>query len=186
MIAAALRCRACLLDSGATTATATTTGVSTDHQWQRLLVAATRAHSSSTQQPSPGVQSPIATKDSHHGLTWQQQLAAALVAATSQQPQMINANPQVKQIHGKEKNKRLRSNKSSIRASTREDGIHSNRIKFKKWYMGNSEVYVLVSGWNEVVKRNGLKPETPVQLWSFKKDSQLYFVLVRLQWGCSA
>ncbi|XP_071924954.1 putative B3 domain-containing protein At1g05615 [Coffea arabica] len=61
-----------------------------------------------------------------------------------------------------------------------EPSLAQSGIKLKKWYMGNSEVYVLVSGWNEVVKRNGLKPETPVQLWSFKKDSQLYFVLVRL------
>ena len=67
-----------------------------------------------------------------------------------------------------------------INALLIEPSLAQSGIKFKKWYMGNSEVYVLVSGWNEVVKRNGLKPETQVQLWSFKKDSQLYFVLVRL------
>ncbi|KAL3519183.1 hypothetical protein ACH5RR_021772 [Cinchona calisaya] len=57
---------------------------------------------------------------------------------------------------------------------------HQFTIKLKKWYMGKTETYALMSGWKEVVRRNGLKPGQLVQLWSFKKASQLFFVLVRL------
>ncbi|KAL3519181.1 hypothetical protein ACH5RR_021770 [Cinchona calisaya] len=75
-----------------------------------------------------------------------------------------------------------RHNKTEINAILIGTSVaHQFAVKLKKWYMGKTETYALVSGWKEVVKRNGLKPGQLVQLWSFKKASQLYFALVRLQ-----
>ncbi|XP_027120564.1 B3 domain-containing protein At1g05920-like [Coffea arabica] len=61
-----------------------------------------------------------------------------------------------------------------------EPSLSESKIRFKKWYIHDSGMYILTSGWNDVVERNGLKQGTLVQLWSFRKESQLYFALIRL------
>nr|XP_027120569.1 uncharacterized protein LOC113737551 [Coffea arabica] len=53
-------------------------------------------------------------------------------------------------------------------------------IKLRKWYMSSSSSYVLVSGWNEFVEKNGLESGIDVQLRSFKRGSKLYFILIKV------
>ncbi|KAK4336546.1 hypothetical protein RND71_044148 [Anisodus tanguticus] len=59
------------------------------------------------------------------------------------------------------------------------------KINLRKWYMNKdngktSSSYVLVTYWNEVVRRNTLKSGTLVQLWSFRKGEELCFALVKV------
>ncbi|KAK4336547.1 hypothetical protein RND71_044149 [Anisodus tanguticus] len=59
------------------------------------------------------------------------------------------------------------------------------KINLRKWFMNKdngkiSSSYVLVTYWNEVVRRNALKSGTLVQLWAFKKGEDLCFALIRV------
>ncbi|KAH0714513.1 hypothetical protein KY284_007418 [Solanum tuberosum] len=61
-----------------------------------------------------------------------------------------------------------------------------SEINLRKWFMNkdNGKVslsYVLVTYWNEVVRRNNLECDTKVQLWAFRKGVDLCFALVKLQ-----
>ncbi|KAI5353923.1 PREDICTED: B3 [Prunus dulcis] len=54
-------------------------------------------------------------------------------------------------------------------------------LRLKKWTMGGSVVYNLVSGWREIAKANKLKTSDTLQLWSFRDDSnKLGFVLIKI------
>ncbi|KAF3673028.1 putative egg cell-secreted protein 1.4-like [Capsicum annuum] len=55
-----------------------------------------------------------------------------------------------------------------------------SKINLRKWFMnkGNGN-YVLVTYWNEVVETNDLKIGTKVQLWAFRKGTDLCFALVK-------
>ncbi|CAB4267365.1 unnamed protein product [Prunus armeniaca] len=54
-------------------------------------------------------------------------------------------------------------------------------LRLKKWTMGGSIVYNLVSGWREIAKANKLKTGDTLQLWSFRDDSnKLGFALVKV------
>ncbi|KAM7459580.1 hypothetical protein LguiA_036574 [Lonicera macranthoides] len=52
-------------------------------------------------------------------------------------------------------------------------------IDLNKWDINKSFNYVLVSKWNELISKNGLKEGTVVQLWSFRVDDHLWFALVK-------
>lgn len=52
-------------------------------------------------------------------------------------------------------------------------------IDLNKWDMNKSFNYVLISKWNELISKNGLKEGTVVQLWSFRVDDHLWFALVK-------
>ncbi|KAK4356190.1 hypothetical protein RND71_025161 [Anisodus tanguticus] len=59
------------------------------------------------------------------------------------------------------------------------------KINLRKWFMNKdngkiSSSYVLVTYWNEVVRRNALKSGTLVQLWAFRKGEDLCFALVKV------
>ncbi|KAK4336541.1 hypothetical protein RND71_044183 [Anisodus tanguticus] len=59
------------------------------------------------------------------------------------------------------------------------------KINLRKWFMNKdngkiSSSYVLVTYWNEVVRRNALKSGTLVQLWAFRKGEDLCFALIRV------
>ncbi|KAK4356152.1 hypothetical protein RND71_025123 [Anisodus tanguticus] len=59
------------------------------------------------------------------------------------------------------------------------------KINLRKWFMNKdngkiSSSYVLVTYWNEVVRRNDLKSGTLVQLWAFRKGEDLCFALIRI------
>ncbi|XP_055817739.1 B3 domain-containing protein At5g38490-like [Solanum dulcamara] len=61
-----------------------------------------------------------------------------------------------------------------------------SEINLRKWFMNKdngktSLSYVLVTYWNEVARRNDLKVGTKVQLWAFRKGTDLCFALVKLQ-----
>ncbi|KAK4366858.1 hypothetical protein RND71_014738 [Anisodus tanguticus] len=58
-------------------------------------------------------------------------------------------------------------------------------INLRKWNMNKStgktsSSYVLVTYWNEVVRRNALESGTLVQLWAFRKGEDLCFALVKV------
>ncbi|XP_057962140.1 B3 domain-containing protein At3g25182-like [Malania oleifera] len=57
-------------------------------------------------------------------------------------------------------------------------------VKLKRWDMKKdkgkmSSSYVLVSEWNKIVGKNGLKKDDDIQLWSFRRNTQLCFALVQ-------
>ncbi|CAI9107989.1 OLC1v1007487C1 [Oldenlandia corymbosa var. corymbosa] len=54
-------------------------------------------------------------------------------------------------------------------------------ISLKKWAMSKSGQCALISKWNPVVDANELTAGIQVQLWSFRMNGQLYFVLVKLE-----
>ncbi|KAJ8544073.1 hypothetical protein K7X08_025691 [Anisodus acutangulus] len=59
------------------------------------------------------------------------------------------------------------------------------KVNLRKWFMNKdngkiSSSYVLVTYWNEVVRRNALKSGTLVQLWAFRKGEDLCFALVKV------
>jgi hypothetical protein len=55
-----------------------------------------------------------------------------------------------------------------------------DKMCFKKWKMGKSEVYNITGGWYKLVEENHLKEDQKIQLWSFKRDNHLNFALVKL------
>lgn len=56
-------------------------------------------------------------------------------------------------------------------------------IGFKRWKMGKGDgkkvsySYVLQKNWNDVKKKNGLRPGDLVQLWSFRRNQELCLAL---------
>ncbi|XP_057962204.1 B3 domain-containing protein At2g24670-like [Malania oleifera] len=57
-------------------------------------------------------------------------------------------------------------------------------VTLKRWDMKKgtgktSSSYVLVSEWNKIVEKIGLKKEDGIQLWSFRSNTQLCFALVQ-------
>nr|XP_043622198.1 B3 domain-containing protein At2g31420-like [Erigeron canadensis] len=53
-------------------------------------------------------------------------------------------------------------------------------LNFTRWNM-NKEVYVLKTGWNDIVNTNGLEEGMVIQVWSFRvNQEQLCFALVRV------
>ncbi|XP_057960508.1 B3 domain-containing protein At1g05930-like [Malania oleifera] len=55
-------------------------------------------------------------------------------------------------------------------------------IQLKKWDMkkekgSTSSCYVLVSEWNDIVARTGLRSNDDIQLWSFRRNTHLCFAL---------
>lgn len=52
------------------------------------------------------------------------------------------------------------------------------RIYVTKW---KTQVYNLVKGWNRFAKRNKLRSDKKVQLWSFRVRSKLWFALVEVR-----
>ena len=65
-----------------------------------------------------------------------------------------------------------------------EPSLHRETISLRKWDMkkvsGNStSMYVLVTNWNSVVRRNSMSKDETVQLWSFRIKPKLGFALVK-------
>ncbi|CAJ2633060.1 unnamed protein product [Trifolium pratense] len=50
-----------------------------------------------------------------------------------------------------------------------------DKMCFKKWKMGKSEVYNITGAWYKLVEQ-----DQKIQLWSFKRDNHLNFALVKL------
>ena len=61
-----------------------------------------------------------------------------------------------------------------------EPGLKERTMRFKDWATVAS--YALVGGWNDLVKKNGIKKDDILQLWSFRRGpgAQLSFALVKL------
>jgi len=51
---------------------------------------------------------------------------------------------------------------------------------FKKWIMQTNEVYVITGRWYDFVEKKELKEDQKVQLWSFRRNKDLYFALVNV------
>ncbi|MBA0776181.1 hypothetical protein Gotri_011217 [Gossypium trilobum] len=58
--------------------------------------------------------------------------------------------------------------------------MEETEINFKWWDMHKNSIYVLTTSCNSIVKNNRLKVEDLVQLWSFRVNSTLCFVLQKL------
>ncbi|XP_059309962.1 putative B3 domain-containing protein At5g35780 [Lycium ferocissimum] len=74
---------------------------------------------------------------------------------------------------------------STMRVMLIEPSRRICEINLRKWNMNkingiSNSSYVLVTTWNEVTRRNALKRGTLVQLWSFRKDEELCFALVKV------
>ncbi|KAL6541313.1 hypothetical protein OROHE_011021 [Orobanche hederae] len=55
--------------------------------------------------------------------------------------------------------------------------LKERRMTFKSWK--KNSMYVLINGWNNVCRENGLKARILIQLWSFRRNSELCFALVK-------
>ncbi|XP_022993324.1 B3 domain-containing protein At2g31420-like [Cucurbita maxima] len=54
-------------------------------------------------------------------------------------------------------------------------------ICLKKWKIGSSDTYCLMTQWNKLVEETALKAGEHIQLWSFRKDeAQLCLAMVKL------
>ncbi|PKI33958.1 hypothetical protein CRG98_045665 [Punica granatum] len=56
--------------------------------------------------------------------------------------------------------------------------LELGRWEMKKPGKSSSVTFVLSHGWNDVVKRNGLKAGDHVEVWSFRRGSQLCLALI--------
>ncbi|XP_075080271.1 uncharacterized protein LOC142165796 [Nicotiana tabacum] len=82
-------------------------------------------------------------------------------------------------------NTRNGNNVSEMKVKLIEPSLETCDINLRKWNMNKSNgktssSYVLTTYWNDVTKRNALKLSTLVQLWAFRKGSQLCFALIKL------
>ncbi|OIT40334.1 PREDICTED: putative B3 domain-containing protein At3g24850 [Nicotiana attenuata] len=82
-------------------------------------------------------------------------------------------------------NTRNGNNVSEKKVKLIEPCLETCDINLRKWNMNKSNgktssSYVLTTYWNAVTKRNALKIATLVQLWAFRKGSELCFALVKL------
>ncbi|CAI9088387.1 OLC1v1022696C1 [Oldenlandia corymbosa var. corymbosa] len=68
----------------------------------------------------------------------------------------------------------------SIKSILIDDHLTEWEIPLKRWAMSKSGQYVLIAPWNKVVKENGLRVGVRIQVWSFRMNGQMYFVLVKL------
>ncbi|KAK4349491.1 hypothetical protein RND71_032247 [Anisodus tanguticus] len=73
-----------------------------------------------------------------------------------------------------------RNKKAQIKFNLIEPSLEESSIHLAKWPMNSSPSYVLLNDWVSVYKRNNLKVNMKVQLWSFKKDSNRWLALVVL------
>ncbi|XP_027358639.1 putative B3 domain-containing protein At2g27410 [Abrus precatorius] len=53
-------------------------------------------------------------------------------------------------------------------------------LLLKKWTMKTTSIYNLVKNWKDVVSVNKLKEDDELQIWSFRVQSKLYFLLNKL------
>ncbi|KAF5815034.1 putative DNA-binding pseudobarrel domain superfamily [Helianthus annuus] len=60
--------------------------------------------------------------------------------------------------------------------------MYARPLWLKKWPMKKSDNYVLKTNWNNfVVDNEGLKKDTMIQVWAFRKDRQLCFAIVPVE-----
>ncbi|XVF85241.1 hypothetical protein PTKIN_Ptkin17bG0102000 [Pterospermum kingtungense] len=79
----------------------------------------------------------------------------------------------------------LKNVNNDIKVRLLEPSMKESDITFKRWnYKKTSSSYVMINGWNSVVKKNGLKADDIVQVWSFRAKtdlkSDLCFALVKV------
>ncbi|KAL5845513.1 hypothetical protein ACOSQ4_011471 [Xanthoceras sorbifolium] len=57
----------------------------------------------------------------------------------------------------------------------------TTNLQLKEWIMGKRLYFALIGNWSSIAenKKNHLEPGCMVKFWSFRKDSNLYFVLVK-------
>lgn len=72
----------------------------------------------------------------------------------------------------------LDSTPGGIPATLVEPCLQECKMSLRNWK--SNKMYALVSGWNEVCSRNALGPGMAVQLWSFRRHSDLCFALIRM------
>lgn len=92
---------------------------------------------------------------------------------------------------------RFLSEEEKVFLATRQDGNRISRIKSRiiveggmeygiclsQWVSGKASlVYVLLSGWKDVVEAHKLREDELVQLWSFRVEGKPWFALVKV--GC--
>ncbi|XP_022939165.1 B3 domain-containing protein At2g31420-like [Cucurbita moschata] len=72
-------------------------------------------------------------------------------------------------------------NKKGMDVLIIDDVGRERSICLKRWKIGSSDTYCLMTQWNAFVQAIGLKAGEHIQLWSFRKDeAQLCLVLVKL------
>ncbi|PIN12165.1 hypothetical protein CDL12_15239 [Handroanthus impetiginosus] len=72
----------------------------------------------------------------------------------------------------------LDKEKGRVKAILVQPCLDECEISLRNW-KSNSE-YALVHDWNKVCSRNGLKEGMKIQLWSFRRNTELCFALVQL------
>ena len=70
--------------------------------------------------------------------------------------------------------------KESIQVCLLEPSMNETFLTLSRWNMRMNSSYVLTTQWNSVVQNNKLKGGDIVQLWSFRVESTLRFVLVKV------
>ncbi|XP_057418268.1 B3 domain-containing protein At2g24670-like [Lotus japonicus] len=55
--------------------------------------------------------------------------------------------------------------------------LREHPLVLKKWKMKSVFVYNLIKNWNKVASENKFKKDHELQIWSFKVNTKLYFVL---------
>ncbi|XP_061371019.1 putative B3 domain-containing protein At2g27410 [Gastrolobium bilobum] len=53
-------------------------------------------------------------------------------------------------------------------------------LSLKKWNMTSTSIYCLTKNWKSVVTHNNLQKDDQLQIWSFRVDGKLHFVLNKL------
>ncbi|KAL1214337.1 B3 domain-containing protein [Cardamine amara subsp. amara] len=70
--------------------------------------------------------------------------------------------------------------KTGVDATLVASDLREFELNLRLWPMGNTHLFNLVSGWNDVVKNCRLKENDQIRLWSFHANDKLYFAFVPL------
>ncbi|KAL6497387.1 hypothetical protein OROGR_029316 [Orobanche gracilis] len=65
-----------------------------------------------------------------------------------------------------------------IRSALLQPSLEECEITFKSW--NSNSTYVLVNNWNRVRRDNGLMVGKTIQLWAFRRNSELCFAILRM------
>ncbi|KAL6493630.1 hypothetical protein OROGR_032409 [Orobanche gracilis] len=65
-----------------------------------------------------------------------------------------------------------------IRVAVVQPCLEECSMTFKSWK--KNSMFVLINGWNNVIRGNGLTARILIRLWSFRRNSELCFALVKI------
>ncbi|XP_057418267.1 B3 domain-containing protein At2g24670-like [Lotus japonicus] len=76
-----------------------------------------------------------------------------------------------------EAEKKSTAEQQGVDVTVLDPGLREHSLVLKKWKMNSVFVYNLIKNWNKVVSENHFQKDHELQIWSFRVNTKLYFVL---------